>query len=63
MRKEYMVSDFSSFVVTGKLRNGKRFRDEYSNYYHANGINMWNGRLWGILKETNKRVLLKTVSN
>lgn len=64
MSKEYIVSDFSKFIVTGKYYNSnKRFRNEYSSWVHANGINLWNGRVWGVLKSTGKRVLLKSVGN
>lgn len=61
MKNEYTTKDFSSYICIGKDTRGKKFRDEYSNFHHANCINMFYGRLYGILKESNKKVLLKTV--
>lgn len=62
-KKSYSITDFSSFICIGKLYNGRKFRDEYSNFHHANCINMYDGRLYGVLKETGKKVLLKTMYN
>jgi len=64
MSKEYLTTDFSIFIVTGKYHNStKKFRLVYSNFFQANSINLWNGRVWGVLKDTGKKVLLKTVTN
>ena len=62
--RDYLTTDFVSFIVTGNYYNSTRkFRLEYSQWMMANGINLWNGRIWGVLKSTGKRVLLKTVTN
>lgn len=62
-KQQYSASDFKGFVVTGKLyRSNKRFSDHYSDFKHAMMINLWNGRVWGVL-HNGKRVLLKTVTN
>ena len=57
------LSDYTSFVVTGKLVNGRRFRQTHSNGRHAFGINLWNGSVWGIRKDNGKRQRLKRVVN
>ena len=66
-QKTYLVSDFASFIVTGETVDGKRFRREYSaspsGWMTANGINLYNGNVWGVLKSTGKRKLLKSVIN
>lgn len=56
------------FLVTGEYareytRSGKkkRFRMEFSNYYHAMGINLYRGKVW--LLRDGKRILLKDVWN
>ena len=59
---EYSTKDFISYLCIGKDREGKRFRKEYLNYIHANGINMWKGNMYGI-KLNGKRVKLKSVVN
>lgn len=64
---EINISDFSSFIVIGKLRlSNKRFKHTYSGTYAgfmtANQINLYNGSMWGLTKE-GKRKLLKRVSN
>ncbi len=60
---EYLVSDFSAFIVTGVDCNGRRFRHQSANYRHAAAINVWNGTLWGVLRSTGKRVRLTRYSN
>lgn len=59
--EQYYIKDFKRFICIGKDTRGKKFRLVYSNYYHADCINMWTGRLWGEL-HNGKRVLLKTVN-
>lgn len=49
------------FLVTGKLRDGKKFRTETSSWQYANGINLWNGRKY--LLRNGKRFLITSVSN
>ena len=54
---------FKEFHVTGKLRDGRRFkRLKFSSFASANMINLWNGSVWGI-QEDGKRKLLKRVCN
>jgi len=60
-QQNYLVKDFSRFIITGKLTSGKKFRLVTSSYFHANGINLYSGRVWGELVSTGKRVLLKRV--
>lgn len=65
MGKEYKISDFENFIVTGCYYNNskKRFKSVYSNWFQADGINLWRGNVWGVLKGTNKRIKLKSVYN
>ena len=56
-------SDFTSYVITGKLVNGKRFRKTAVSILYAFGINLWNGSVWGIRKDTGRRQLLRRVYN
>jgi len=52
--------DYDSFVVTGKLTNGKQFKAiKTSNAAHAFGINLYDGSVWGV--KNGKRTLLKRV--
>ncbi len=57
------LSDYTSFVVTGTLVNGRRFRQQHSNGRHAFGINLWRGSVWGVRKDSGKRQLLKRCYN
>jgi hypothetical protein len=57
------LSEYTSFIVTGKLVRGGRFRNVYSNGRYAFGINLWNGSVYGIRKSDGKRKLLKRVVN
>lgn len=54
---------YTKFVITGKLVNGGRFRKETTDARYAFGINLWNGSVWGIRKDTGKRERLKRVVN
>ena len=65
--KTYKIEDYSSFIVTGILKNGKRFGPlTYSGtkegHATAMQINLWKGNVWGLNKEGN-RELLKKVNN
>jgi hypothetical protein len=62
-KRSYLPSDFKEFIVIGNYYNSRKFRITFTDYIKANQINLWNGRIWGVLKETGKRVLLKTVIN
>jgi hypothetical protein len=62
-QKQYMVSDFKEFHVTGRLYNStKRFKHVYTDYRTAMMINLWNGSVFGV-KHNGKRVLLERVYN
>jgi hypothetical protein len=57
--------DFIGFVVTGFKTNGKRFKtlqydNSYSGYMTAMCINLYKGRIYGVLKD-GKRKLIKYV--
>ena len=59
--------DFKGFIVTGYLTTGKPFKPlRYDNspagFMTAMCINLYKGRVWGVLK-SGKRKLLKTVNN
>ena len=54
---------FIGYIVSGRYFNSnKKFRNRYSSAIYALNINLWNGRVWGVIKE-GKRKLLKTVIN
>tara|TARA_Y100000768_G_C23740768_1_gene569261 strand:+ start:73 stop:261 length:189 start_codon:yes stop_codon:yes gene_type:complete len=54
---------FKEFHVTGKFNNGVRFkRMTFSSFMSANMINLYNGSVWGV-KENGQRKLLKRVYN
>jgi len=53
---------FDSFVITGVLYRGKRFKAIHTkNFSHAMAINLWNGSVWGV--KDGKRQRLKRVMN
>lgn len=46
MSYDFYHHNGDTYKVTGKLRNGKRFRAmHYSNPHMALGINLWQGRV------------------
>jgi hypothetical protein len=53
------------FLVTGTLRNGKRFSIKYSSSIAglstSLGINLWRGSVWGV--KDGKKTLIKRVWN
>ncbi len=54
---------FKEFHVTGKLRDGRRFkRMKFSRFSIADTINIYEGSVWGV-QENGKRKLLKRVYN
>jgi len=62
--KTYLTTEFSKIIVIGFYYNSeKKFRKEYSDFMTADCINLWKGKVWGVLKTTGKRVLLKSVTN
>ena len=55
--------NFTKFEVTGKLSNGLRFKKKtFSSFKAASMINLFNGSIWGVL-ENGQRKLLKRVYN
>ena len=56
------MPDYPTFEVTGVTRNGKRFKQYYSNSFHAYCINLYRGSVW-MRKADGTRVLLKRVWN
>ena len=67
-QREYNTKDFSGYVVTGYKYNSKKrfpsmsFGAGTQGWLHANAINLWRGRVYGVLKDSGKRVLLKSVN-
>ena len=54
---------FKEFHVTGKRRDGKRFkRMKFSRLSIADTINIYQGSVWGV-QENGKRKLIKRVYN
>lgn len=54
------------YHVTGILYNGKRFKLVYggeNGYYTAVSINLFNGSVWRVDKQTGKRKCIKRVIN
>ncbi len=61
---QYQEKDFTQFIVTGFYAySTKRFRSIYTNARQAMGINLWRGKVYGVLVSTGKKVLLKSVFN
>lgn len=57
------VGQIKAFIITGVLRDGKRFKAIKLNSYHqAMMYNIWQGSVWALL-ENNKRVRIKQVIN
>lgn len=50
-----------TYIVTGLLHSGKRFRLTTTSRMHAFGINLWRGTVW--IVENNKRRAIKRVVN
>lgn len=60
------INELEKLIVIGRYYNSDRkFRRVFppENWMVAMGINLWNGRVWGIHKLTKKRILLKQVTN
>ena len=54
---------FTRFEVTGKLRNGSRFKKmTFSSLMAASMINLYSGSIWGVT-EDGKRKLIRRVYN
>ena len=51
-----------TYVVTGILRDGKRFRLQYADKATALSINLWCGTVWEV-DERGKRKRIKAVYN
>ena len=55
--------NFVKFEVTGKLRDGSRFKKmTFSSLMVASMINLYQGSIWGV-QENGKRKLLRRVYN
>lgn len=57
-----ILTKFSEYHVTGTSKQGKRFKKIYDSFSWANGINLFQGSVWGVLP-SGKRKLLKRVYN
>ena len=61
------LDDYTAFVITGTMTNGRRFRLNYNadkpGFYTAMSINLYRGNVWGVRADTGKRKLLKSVYN
>jgi len=55
--------NFVKFEVTGKCRDGSRFKKmTFSSFNAAAMINLYQGSIWGV-QENGKRSLLRSVYN
>jgi hypothetical protein len=64
MPKTIEIKSGDKFLITGYYYNSKKkFRMIVDSWAYANQINLWNGHVWLISKETGKKTLLKTVVN
>jgi len=63
MKDTITIQEGDKFVVTGLLYNSnKHFKPmTFSNWRHANSINLWRGHVW--LLRNGKRTLIKSVYN
>ena len=58
------MSNIFIYVVTGILRDGKRFKPMYyTDIRYALGINLYHGSVWRHNNLTGKRTLIKRVIN
>ena len=56
------ANDFSEYHVTGVDTEGRRFKQAHKHWPTANGINLWNGTVWGVTPE-GRRHRIKRVMN
>ena len=62
MNKTITIQPGDKFVVTGILRNGRRFKAmTFDTWRYASSINLWRGSVW--LLRDNKRTLIRSVYN
>lgn len=60
----YELHEFSKFKATGINKNGVRLKPIISdNYFYIEGINLWHGNKWGLLKINNKWKKLQSINN
>lgn len=52
----------TTYIITGTDRTGKRFKITTTNVIHAEGINLYRGSKWEVLK-SDERKLLERVWN
>lgn len=56
--------EFKPYRVTGVLYNSKkRFSLNYSSLIQATSINLWNGSIWLVDKNSGKKTLIRRVIN
>jgi hypothetical protein len=60
---EFTHNSGDRYHVTGIDRDGKRFKIETSNPYHALGINLFRGNVWQVKVGQTKRKRIKSVYN
>ena len=61
-QRQTAVVQAETFVLTGKDRQGKRFRKESTDLNYLQCHNVWQGNLWAVLPN-GKRVCIKQWSN
>ena len=58
------TDNYTKYIVTGRYYNStRRFRSTYTHASTALAVNLWNGRVWGVRQDTNRRQLLRVVTN
>jgi hypothetical protein len=50
----------SKYVITGILRNGKRFKPIYTDY--PKHYNIWHGTLWKLLENGKKKKVAQIIN-
>ena len=55
-----IVEYTEQYVITGILKNGRRFRPIYT--ISPQHYNIWKGSIWVIRKDTGKRKLIKRIN-
>lgn len=60
-RKTWDSQPGDTYEVTGTTTDGKKFKQFYTSWMQANGINLWKGSVW--LRRGTQRYLVKRVVN
>ena len=58
---QWSEEDGDCYHVTGIDRNGRRFKLVCTSWFHAKGINVWQGSKW--LVRDGRRYLIQRISN